>query len=253
MRFLSLEETLPSSSHRPCIGITSSLTENQSGSPVSQVSQAYINAVQNAGGIPIIIPVGLDTASLTDLLPRLDGLLLSGGGDIEPKRFNGRPHPKVSSVSPERDHMEFSLLEKALAVGKPLLAICRGIQVLNVAFGGDLYTHIQDQLQPALKHDWYPKFPRNKLAHTVSLKCGSKLHEIFGDGEIQVNSLHHQGIAKVGKGLEATAFAPDGVVEGLEVQDADFALGVQWHPECLPNEKGMQALFQAFVAASRGD
>jgi putative glutamine amidotransferase len=241
-----------SSSHHPLIGITSSLTEDESGSPVSQIGQAYINAVQNAGGVPIIIPVGLNPAPLTDLLPRLDGLLLSGGGDIDPKRFNGQPNPKVSGVSPERDRIEFTLLEKALAAGKPLLAICRGIQVLNVAFGGDLYTHIQDQLEPALKHDWYPKFPRNKLAHTVSLKCGSKLHEIFGDDEIQVNSLHHQGISKVGKGLEATAFAPDGLVEGLEVQSAHFALGVQWHPECLPDDAGMQSLFRALIDASRG-
>jgi putative glutamine amidotransferase len=239
-------------SHRPLIGITSNPTKNESGTLVIQLGQAYINAVQNAGGIPVIIPIGLDTTSQTSLLSRLDGLLLSGGGDIEPKLFNGQPHPKVTGVSPERDRMEVSLLEKALAAGKPLLAICRGIQVLNVAFGGDLYTHIQDQLQPALKHDWYPKFPRNKLAHTVSLKCGSKLDEIFGDDEIQVNSLHHQGVAKVGKGLEATAFAPDGLVEGLEVQGADFALGVQWHPECLPDEKGMQALFQAFINASLG-
>jgi len=241
-----------SPSHRPLIGITSSLTKNKSGSLACQVGQAYVNAIQSAGGIPIIIPVGLDETSLTDLIPRMDGLLLSGGGDIDPKRFNGQPHPKVSGVSPERDRMELTLLEKALTADKPLLAICRGIQVLNVAFGGDLYTHIQDQLQLALKHDWYPKSPRDKLAHTVSLKYGSKLHEIFDDDEIQVNSLHHQGIATVGEGLEATAFAPDGLVEGVEVQGADFALGVQWHPECLPNDEGMQALFRSFVAASQG-
>ncbi len=240
------------SSHHPVIGITSNLTENKSGAPTCQLGQAYINAIQNAGGVPIIIPVGLGTNAQSNLISRLDGVLLSGGGDIDPQQFNGESHPKVSGVSPERDLLEFSLLEKALAAEKPLLAICRGIQVLNVAFGGDLYTHIQDQLQPALKHDWYPKFPRDKMAHTVSLKCGSKLDEIFGDDEIQVNSLHHQGVAKIGEGLEATAFAPDGLVEGLEVQGADFALGVQWHPECLPDDEGMRALFSAFVAASRG-
>ncbi len=239
--------------NRPLIGITSSLIKNKSGALTCQVSQAYINAIQNAGGTPIILPVRMSESSLTDILPRLGGVLFTGGGDIDPKRFNGQPHPKVYGISSERDEMEFYLLEKALDAKKPLLAICRGIQVLNVALGGSLYTHIQDQLNPALKHDWYPKFPRDKLAHTVNLTCGSKLHDIFGKDEIQVNSLHHQGIAQVGKELEATAFAPDGLVEGVEIPEAKFALGVQWHPECLPDDAGMQALFRAFISASRGE
>jgi len=237
----------------PLIGITSSLTKNKAGSMICQVGQAYINAVQNAGGIPMMLPVGMNKTSITAILPRLDGVLLSGGGDIDPTRYNGESHARVHGISPERDDMEFSLLAKALDAGKPLLAICRGIQVLNVAFGGGLYTHIQDQLKPSLKHDWYPKFPRNKLAHTVSLTKGSKLNDIFGEDEIQVNSMHHQGVAEVGRGLKATAFAPDGLVEGLEVQDVNFALGVQWHPECFPHDSGMQALFRAFISASRGE
>jgi len=200
-----------------------------------------------------MLPVGMNETSITDILPKLDGILLSGGGDIDPTRFNGESHTRVYGISPERDNMEFFLITRTLDAGKPLLAICRGIQVLNIAFGGGLYTHIQDQLTPALKHDWYPKFSRDKLAHTVRLTQGSKLHDIFGEDEIQVNSLHHQGIAKVGKGLKATAYAPDGLVEGLEVQDAAFALGVQWHPECLPQDSGMQALFCAFITASRGE
>lgn len=237
-------------SNRPLIGITSSLIKNKSGSLMCQAGQAYINAVQNAGGIPLILPVGMDARSRADILPRLDGILFSGGGDIDPQRFNGKPHAKIQGISPERDEMEFSLLATALDAGKPLLAICRGIQVLNVALGGDLFTHIQDQWTPSLKHDWYPKFPRDKIAHTVRLTRGSKLHDIFGEDEIQVNSLHHQGIARVGKRLKTTAVAPDGLVEGVEVQDAAFALGVQWHPECLPHDDGMQALFRAFITAS---
>lgn len=199
-----------------------------------------------------MITVWSDDSSLSALLPRLDGLVFTGGGDIDPERFNGKPHPKIYGISPERDEMEFALLSKALDSRKPFLAICRGIQVLNIAFGGDLYTHIQDQLQPSLKHDWYPKFSRDKLAHEVSLVSGSKLDEIFGAKQIRVNSLHHQGIARVGKGLKATAFAPDGLVEGLEVEGADFALGVQWHPECLPDDPGMQSLFKALITASSG-
>jgi len=239
-----------SHSPQPLIGLTSGLTRNNSGATVCQVGQAYVTAIQKAGGIPVMIPLGSGTDSLKALLLRLDGLLFTGGGDIDPQHFNGEPHAKVYGISPERDALEFFLIEAALAAGKPLLAICRGIQVLNVACGGSLYTHIQDQIEQSLKHDWFPKFPRDKLAHTVSLVCESKLQEIFGDADIRVNSLHHQGISQVGQGLKATAFAPDGLVEGLEVEGADFALGVQWHPECLPEDAGMQNLFKAFVAAS---
>jgi len=239
-----------SHSPQPLIGLTSSLTRNNSGATVCQVGQAYVTAIQKAGGIPVMIPLGSGTDSLKALLLRLDGLLFTGGGDIDPQHFNGEPHAKVYGISPERDALEFFLIEAALVAGKPLLAICRGIQVLNVACGGSLYTHIQDQIEQSLKHDWFPKFPRDKLAHTVSLVCESKLQEIFGDADIRVNSLHHQGISQVGQGLKATAFAPDGLVEGLEVEGADFALGVQWHPECLPEDVGMQNLFKAFVAAS---
>lgn len=237
-------------SPQPLIGLTGGLTRNKSGGMVCQVGQAYITAIQKAGGTPVMIPVGLNGNSLSALLDHLHGLLFTGGGDIDPKHFNGEPHPKVYGISPERDALEFFLIEKALASGKPLLAICRGIQVLNVALGGSLYTHIQDQVEQSLKHDWFPKFPRDKLAHTVSLVCDSKLQDIYGDADIRVNSLHHQGISRVGEGLKATAFAPDGLVEGLEVEGADFALGVQWHPECLPEDVGMQKLFKAFVSAS---
>jgi len=237
------------STPHPIIGLTSTLSTNASGSPVCQLGRAYIDAVQKAGGIPLAISVGIGQVQTKALLSRLDGLLLTGGGDIDPGTFKSASHPKVYGISPERDALEFYLLEAAVASNKPILAICRGIQVLNVAFGGDLYTHIQDQLQNSLKHDWFPKFPRDKLAHTVRLIPGSKLHRIFQRDEIRVNSLHHQGIKTVGEGLKATAFAPDGIVEGLEVDGAGFALGVQWHPECLPEDETSARLFNAFVDA----
>jgi putative glutamine amidotransferase len=236
--------------HKPMIGITSGIITNSQGSLVSQVGQAYVQAVESAGGIPLVIPVYQNAMGNLDfLLTHLDGVLFSGGGDIELQRFNGNPHPRVYGTSPERDTLEFSLLNKVIEVDLPLLAICRGIQVLNVAFGGDLYTHIQDQLEFSLKHDWFPGYPRDKIAHPVSIKTGSFLGGIFNADEIEVNSLHHQGISRVGDGLEATAFAPDGLVEGLEVKAARFAVGVQWHPECLPSDSGMQNLFRSFVDA----
>lgn len=237
------------SSPHPIIGLTSSSSTNESGSPVCQVGQAYVDAIQKAGGIPLVIPLGIDQVQIKALLSRLDGLLLTGGGDIDPRTFKGAPHPNVYGISPKRDALEFFLLEAAVTSNKPFLAICRGIQVLNVAFGGDLYTHIQDQVEKSLKHDWFPKFPRDKIAHTVRLIPGSKLHRIFETDVIRVNSLHHQGIKSVGEGLKATAFAPDGLVEGLEVDGAGFALGVQWHPECLPDDGKQIKLFEAFVDA----
>jgi len=239
---------MPASSH-PLIGITSSLVRNRAGSMVCQVGQAYTGAVQSAGGIPMLIPVGLDDAQLSALVKRLDGVLFTGGADIDPQRFNGAPHPGVYGISPERDTLEFSMLDKALSTDKPLLAICRGIQVLNVAFGGSLYTHLADQRENTLKHDWFPGYPRDRLSHTVSLTCGSRLHNIYGQDDIRVNSLHHQGIQRIGDGLEAIAFANDGLVEGLSVTGASFALGVQWHPECLPDDPGTQKLFGTFIKA----
>ena len=238
-----------SPNQHPIIGITCGLTENSSGVLVYQLGEAYTKAILKAGGIPLMIPLGLDEPELRALLKHLDGVLLSGGGDINPQRFDAVPHPKIFGVSSERDRLEISLTYIALELDKPLLAICRGVQVLNVALGGTLHTHIQDQMEHSLKHDWFPKFPRDKLAHAVSLKCESKLDQIYGADEIQVNSLHHQGISRVGKGLVATAFAPDGLVEGLEVSGASFALGVQWHPECLPEDEGSQKLFKAFIQA----
>jgi putative glutamine amidotransferase len=233
----------------PLIGLTGGLTHNPAGSDLCQVGQAYVTAVRQAGGIPLLIPTGLNEDALPALVARLDGILLTGGGDLDPALFKGAPHPRVYGVSPARDALELRLVKETLAAGKPLLAICRGIQVLNVAFGGTLHTDIQDQVPNALKHDWFPDYPRDRLSHTVSLKCSSPLHDIFGQDDIPVNSLHHQGLARVGSGLEAIGFAPDGLVEAVSVKGAAFALGVQWHPECLPDDPGMQALFQALVDA----
>jgi putative glutamine amidotransferase len=235
----------------PIIGITSSLKKNESGALVCHVGRAYVNAITIAGGIPIIIPTGTAGEHLPHLVDSLDGVMLSGGGDIHPRHFEGDNHPKIYGISETRDQLELSLVNLTLKAHKPLLAICRGIQVLNVAFGGSLYTHIKDQHPTALKHDWFPGYPRDKIAHIVNLAQGSLLHELFAADNIPVNSLHHQGIDRVGRGLEAVAFAPDGLVESIVVVGEPFALGVQWHPECLPDDPQMQALFSAFVDACR--
>lgn len=235
----------------PLIGITSTSITNRAGSPVYQLGKAYTDAIEAAGGIPLILSNQGNPDGISTLIDRLDGVLLSGGGDVDPVHFGGVPHPKISQINPDRDQFELALLQHALDADRPLLAICRGLQVLNVAMGGALYTHIADQIEYPLKHDYFPDYPRNHLAHSVSLACGSGLDQIYGEDEIQVNSLHHQGISRVGAGLKATAFAADGLVEGVEVQDARFGIGVQWHPECLPDQPGTRNLFRAFVDAAR--
>ena len=236
-------------SPQPIIGITGGNINSKTGADTFTLGQAYITAIRQVGGIPLLIPLGTGRADLEKITQLVDGILFTGGGDIEVKHYNGQNHPKVANVSPRRDELEFALMELVLQKHLPFLAICRGVQVLNVAFGGTLYTHIEDQLENALKHDWYPDFPRDKRAHTVSLTPGSILNRIFDADEVSVNSLHHQGVAQVGEGLEAIAFAPDGLVEGLAVKDEKFAVGVQWHPECLPDDPKMQALFSAFITA----
>lgn len=236
---------------KPVIGITSSLDEKSSDVPFVQLGQAYITAIQKAGGLPLVIPIGLDTSNLDKLLSVLDGVLFSGGGDIDPHLFDGTPHPRVYGILPARDQIEIALVKKTLEKDKPFLGICRGAQVLNVARGGRLYTHIQDQLENSNKHDWFPGHGRDRLSHTVNLSDATKLRQIYGTDQIQVNSLHHQGISELGYGLTAAAFAPDGLIEGIEVEGTSFALGVQWHPECLPNDPGSNNLFKALIQACR--
>ena len=233
----------------PLIGVTSSTYKHKSGSIRCFTNQSYVRAIQQAGGLPLVIPIGISLSNLRLLISHIDGILFTGGGDIGPKYFGAEDHPKISGLDLERDRLEFELLKIALEMDYPLLAICRGIQVLNVGLGGTLYTHIQDQLPGAIKHDWYPVFPRDRIAHMVNVVQDSKLHHILGESEVPVNSLHHQGIEKLGQGLKPIATAPDGLVEAVEVTGARFALGVQWHPECLPDSVPMQNLFKAFVEA----
>lgn len=235
----------------PLIGVTSSTYKHKSGSIRCFSNQTYIQAIEKAGGLPLLIPVGIDAASLPELLTHFDGVLFTGGGDILPEYFRGENHPKISKRNPARDALEFELLKLSLEADLPLLAICRGIQVLNVGLGGTLYTHIQDQLPNAIKHDWYPGVPRDRLSHIVTTQPDSKLHQILGKDEIAVNSLHHQGINKLAGDLEAVAFASDGLIEAVELKMARFTIGVQWHPECLPDSSAMQSLFKAFIDACK--
>jgi len=235
----------------PLIGITSENTKNEYGQPAVRSLRTYIREIIKVGGIPIVIPSETPTNLLEALFARLDGIILSGGDDIDRALFNGEEHPRIGKPDPIRDQCEITLARMAVAKKKPILGICRGIQLLNVALGGDLYTHIEDQHPARVKHDYYPEPPRDLISHPVAINENSKLFEILGEREIPVNSLHHQGVKTLAPQLVATAHAPDGLIEAAEIPNHPFAIAVQWHPEWIPEEPASQALFKAFVEAAK--
>jgi putative glutamine amidotransferase len=235
---------------QPLIGITASRTYNQAGNPVISVNEAYTHAVARSGAAPLTIPLGLPDEMLNELLSRLDGVLFSGGGDVETSRYHGIDHPCVSDVDTDRDRIEILLSLQVIQRGIPFLGICRGIQVINVALGGTLYSDIADQHAGALRHDFYPDFPRDHPAHTVEIAAGSRLAQILDVTHIATNSLHHQAVQQLAPGLHALAHASDGIVEAVEYVGHPFGLAVQWHPEWMPDSLPMQALFRAFTAAA---
>lgn len=237
----------------PLIGITSNYSPADDGLFGSiNVGESYIQAVIRAGALPVVIPVGLSGEDLQDLFSRLDGLLLTGGADVDPLLFNGQPHPRVYGIDARRDAMEIALTRMAVENGKPFMGICRGIQVINVALGGTLLTDIADQKEQSLRHDWYPGIARDYLAHQVTVTPQSQLAGILGGETFQVNSLHHQGILRLAPVLRSTAFAPDGLIEAVELPGHAFGLGVQWHPEWLQEHTPQRQLFQALVKAAGG-
>ena len=236
----------------PLIGITASYSPAD-GSRAAQVivGDAYLQAVLKAGGLPVIIPPVLAGQPLREVFARVDGILFTGGGDIDPALFNGRAHPRVYGIEPTRDTLEIELVRLAAGEGKPFLGICRGIQVVNVALGGTLFTDIADQHTPEIRHDNFPGMPRNFLAHSVNLADGSRLAQILGSLHVPVNSLHHQGVERVAPGLLSSATAPDQLIEGLELPGHPFGLAVQWHPEWLQEHAPQRALFSALVEAAQ--
>lgn len=234
---------------RPLIGITTRERVTQAGWHRIELLRAYVEAIAQAGGMPVLIPSALGAEDRSALLARLDGLLLSGGGDIEVRRFGGRPHPKVSHVEPERDALELDMLRAAVAQGKPFLGICRGCQLVNVSLGGTLHTHLPEQLGRKVKHN-YGDRDRKKLAHAVEIDLQTRAGAILGERRLQVNSLHHQGICDLAPGLQVAAHAPDGLIEAVELPGHPFGIAVQWHPEWLTDQPAMRRLFAAFVEAA---
>ena len=234
----------------PVIGVTTMRRENPAGMAHTSLAEAYVKALIHAGGCPLLIPSNLDEPAADELLSRLDGVLFSGGGDIDTQFFSAKNHPTVKGVDIERDRVEMYLLEKLVAEGKPFLGICRGLQLVNVGMDGSLYTDIADQVPGAVKHDYYPEWERDHLAHSVEIIPGTQLAGIMGTSVVEVNSLHHQGVHQLAEDLLASAYSPDGLVEAVELPGHPFGLAVQWHPEWLTAHAPMRALFRAFVDAA---
>jgi putative glutamine amidotransferase len=237
---------------KPLIGITTTQSKTVYGQPTVLLMQSYINAIIQAGGVPVLIPSLIAVDGWETAYSRLDGILFSGGGDIGLEYSPGEPHPRIDDVEPLRDSIEWKLIQTAASDGKPFLGICRGCQVMNVALGGSLYTHIPDQLPNALDHS-YPGNMRTVLVHQVKIEEGTRVAEIFGEPIINVNSLHHQGLKDIAPALRVAGHAPDGLVEAIELPDHPFGLAVQWHPEWLTDQSGTQNLFHQFVRAAQGD
>ncbi|HEY5269278.1 MAG TPA: gamma-glutamyl-gamma-aminobutyrate hydrolase family protein [Anaerolineales bacterium] len=234
----------------PIIGVTTYQGKNDNDLSIVALLRAYVDALFQAGGVPVLIPSCLTDETCQALCGRLDGILFTGGGDIALDRFNGEPHPRVDNVDVERDSIELSLLDTLVHDEKPFLGICRGFQLTNVGLGGTLYTHIEDQMPSALKHDYYPDFPRTYLAHKVIMEGGTRLANILGETELSVNSLHHQGAKDIPAALKPAAYALDGLVEAVELPNHPFGIAVQWHPEWLTNQPATRRLFRAFVEAA---
>jgi putative glutamine amidotransferase len=206
----------------------------------------YSQAILHAGGAPVIIPAAQDRRSLAAILDSVQGIILSGGPDIHPRRYGEEPLAGLGEVDEALDHMELMAAELAIEKDLPLLGICRGIQVLNVALGGTLYQDIPFQVPESICHT--PKTDKAVNTHTVRIEAGSRRHKIIGKRELWVNGKHHQALKSIAKGLAVAAQAKDGVVEAVELPAKRFVVGVQWHPEGTWREDiYSQKLFQAFV------
>ncbi len=232
---------------RPVIGVTLGDGDDPG---IHAMREDYLRSVEQSGAVPVVLaPVAPEDVSA--LLDRLDGILLSGGADVDPALYGQEPHPRLGRVNRRRDEFELALLREALRRDVPILAICRGHQVLNVATGGTLVQDIPSLVEGQVKHDG--EGPRWRRAHRVEVTAPSRLREILGQDAVSVNSIHHQAVDRVGDDLIVSARCPeDGVVEGLERPESRFVVAVQWHPESFWNRAdSFQRLFDAHAEACR--
>lgn len=228
---------------KPIIGMTACRGEGN----VYKTNDTYVKAVVRAGGIPVLLPIADPPEDCPRLVETFDALLVPGGVDVAPQYYGEEPRETVTCVDREQDAFELALIRETAKAGKPIFAICRGIQVVNVAFGGTLWQDIPSQCPEA--HGHYQKTDsRSEEYHTVKLLPGTRLREIFGEEEILTNSYHHQAIRELAPGFAVSARTADGLIEGIENQDGSV-IAVQWHPECMEERHPkFRRFFSALVA-----
>ncbi len=221
--------------NKPIIGITTDIKDGN-----YEIEEKYAISVANAGGIPVLIPsMPENTSLIIETAATIDGLLLPGSRDMDPKYYGEEPHPKLRPMSLERTMMEFSILEQALERELPVIGICGGMQLLNVFYGGSLYQDIYAFLPDALPHE-------KGALHEVSIREGSRLFKIVGRDHISVKSYHHQAVKDIGSGLRESAHTEDEIVEGIESTDNTYVVGIQWHPE-LEDGEISDRIFKSFI------
>ncbi len=228
---------------KPRIGI---IAANYQDDACFMVRSTYINEVLDAGGIPVLLPFSISAEDGTMFMSQLDGLLIPGGIDVTPRLYGEEPIPEVTKSILRQDVFEIEMIREASRQNKPILAICRGIQVLNVAYGGTLYQDIHAQKAAFLCHQQNVQ-QKSEKTQMITLLPGSVIHKIYAGDKAYVNSFHHQAIKDLAPGLTATAFAQDGIVEACESEDGRV-IGVQWHPEMLaPEDENSKKIFQYFI------
>jgi len=234
---------------KPLIGI----------SPSAEVDQSYymtttdnMKAIEQAGGMPVVMPYATTEQDIAELAGRIDGLYLTGGYDIDPTLFGEEPHPKLGTIIPARDKFEIAMVHKMRELGKPIFGVCRGCQIMNIAVGGDMYQDMYSQIEGnLLQHQ--QKAPKEHGSHFVFVEENSLLHKLTGENKLTVNSRHHQANRHVPETFQVSGKASDGVIEAVESKEEPFFLGLQWHPENMVAHKDIasEKIYQGFIKACK--
>ena len=237
---------------KPLIGIPAHPTlQERNHTIIHSCGERYLKSIEKAGGIPVIIPITEDAEAIERFAQMCDGFLIPGGIDVNPMTYGEDPHPLLQMCDLTYDRFETALIQRIDELGKPMMGICRGIQIINTAFGGTLFQDVSLQAGEIMKHQ-QSEMSAASVCHKINIEKGTLLHEMYGD-ELYTNSFHHQSLKKIGSGLRVSAKTADGTVEAIEGTGSSFLLAVQWHPECFISlaDNPMMKMFDAFIDACR--